>query len=58
MTFDESIKKLDELFRQHGRDYVVTSENHPEILRAWSNKSVAELESEKLSRIDNSPLLS
>jgi hypothetical protein len=58
MTYEESLKALDELYQQYGRDYVVHAGNHPEILRAWSDKAVADLEAEKLSRLDNSALLS
>jgi len=50
MTYEESLKALDALYAQHGKDYVVHGGNHPEILRAWADKSVAEMEAEITAR--------
>lgn len=47
MTFDESIKELDALYVKNGKDYVVHAGNHPEILRAWSDHSVEQMEAER-----------
>ena len=47
MTFDESLKALDALYQVNGRDCVVHSDNHPEIMRAWSDRVVAQLEQER-----------
>ena len=50
MTYAESRSKLDELFALHGKDYVVHAGNHPEILRAWSDHSVEQMEAERVLR--------
>ena len=50
MTYEESLVALDALYAKHGRDYVVHAGNHPEILRAWNDKAVGELEAEVLAR--------
>ena len=47
MTFDESIKQLDAMYAMRGKDYVVTGDNHPEIMRAWSDHVVEQLEAER-----------
>ena len=47
MTLDEAEKKLDELYKIHGKDYVVHAGNHPEILRAINDDCVAQLEAER-----------
>ena len=44
MTYEESLKKLDEIYAANGKDYVVTGANHPEIMRAWSDRVVEQLE--------------
>ena len=46
MTFEESIKQLDALYAANGKDYVVHSGNHPEILRAWSDHALEQMEAE------------
>lgn len=50
MTYEESIVALNELYRVHGRDYVVDAGNHPEILAAFNRKLFDELEAEVLAR--------
>ncbi len=47
MTLDEAEKKLDELYRINGRDYVVHAGNHPEILRAINDDIVEKMEAER-----------
>ena len=47
MTLDEAEKKLDALYQEHGRDYVVHAGNHPEILRAINNDVIAQLEADR-----------
>lgn len=44
MTIEEAVKQLDELFLKHGNDYVVNSDNHPEIMRAFADQVIAEME--------------
>ena len=39
MTLSEVEKKLDELYKTHGVNYVVHAGNHPEILRAIKGSS-------------------
>ena len=50
MTLEESVEKLDAIFAERGKDYVVDRNNHPEILRAWASSLVAELEAEIAAR--------
>ena len=47
MTLEQIEEKLDKLYQEHGKDYVVHSGNHPEILRALNDNIVAELEAER-----------
>lgn len=47
MTHADIEAKLDEIYKQHGPDYVVTADNHPEILRALNDLAVAEFEAER-----------
>ncbi len=46
MTLEEALTRLDDLYKQHGRDYVVSAENHPEIMRAFADQAIAEMEAE------------
>ena len=46
MTLEESVEKLDAIFAERGKDYVVNAANHPEIMRAWASSLVEELEAE------------
>lgn len=47
MTLSEVEKKLDELYKTHGVNYVVHAGNHPEILRALNDDIVAKMEAER-----------
>ena len=47
MTLSEVEKKLDELYKTHGVNYVVHAGNHPEILRAINDDCVAKMEAER-----------
>ena len=38
---------LDALYLANGKDYVVTGDSHPEIMRAWSDRVVEQLERER-----------
>ncbi len=47
MTLNEAEKKIDELFREHGQDFVIHAGNYPEILRALNDDIVAKMEAER-----------
>lgn len=47
MTLTEAEKQIDELFREHGQDFVIHAGNYPEILRALNDDIVAKMEAER-----------
>ena len=47
MTLSEAEKKLDELYKIHGVNYVVHAGNHADILRAINDDIVARMEAER-----------
>ena len=46
MTLTEAEKKIDELYHEHGKDYVIHAGNHPDILRALNDDIVKRMEAE------------
>ncbi len=53
MTLSEAEKKLDELYKIHGVNYVVHAGNHPEILRAINDDVIAQMEAEREEIVAN-----
>lgn len=47
MTLEEAEKKINELYQEHGKDFVIHAGNHPEILRALNDDIVKQMEAER-----------
>ncbi len=47
MTLEEATKKLDDLFAENGKDYVVHAGNHADILRAINDDIVKQMNAER-----------
>ena len=55
MTLTEAEKKIDELYRKHGKDYVIHADNHPDILRALNDDIIARMEAESAEMLAELP---
>ena len=43
LEFDEAIAKMNAIYAREGKDYVITWDNHPEIMKAWHAAAIADI---------------
>lgn len=44
VTYQEVAKQADRLFEENGKDYVISSENHPDLVAGFAKEILADLE--------------